>query len=104
MNRYHHFPEYRLTSDDNVIYVFGISPLSQVMVDSILIANVEKAAFRSSEKSGEILDSISFRGRINDTEHFFQMILDQLHYVSFMGSLNAPFSSFKRIWFLKRRS
>ena len=48
------------------------------MVDSILIFDVEEAAFRSSEEPREILNGISFSRCINDTEHLLQVVLDQL--------------------------
>jgi len=49
------------------------------MVDSILIINVQKTAFRSAEEPREILNRIALRRCIDDTEHLLQVILDQLH-------------------------
>jgi hypothetical protein len=69
----------QITSNHDVIYVFWISPLRQIMVDSILIINVQKAAFRSAEEPREILNGVALRRCINDTEHLLQVILDQLH-------------------------
>lgn len=64
---------------NNVVNVVGVSPLCEVVFDAILVEDIQETTFRSPEKSGEVLDSVPFRRRVDDAEHFFQMILNQLH-------------------------
>jgi len=58
-----------LASNHNVVYIFWIPPLRQIMIDTILIINVEEAALGSSKEPREVLNCISLGRRINDTEH-----------------------------------
>lgn len=63
---------------DDVINVLRLTPLSQIVLNAVLIEDIQKAAFRFPEHLRKVLNSITFRRRIDDSEHFFEMLLDQL--------------------------
>ncbi len=63
---------------DNVINVIGRTPLGQIIVNAVPVEDIEEAAFRLSEYSGEVLNGIPFGGCIDDAEHLLEVILDEL--------------------------
>lgn len=67
-----------LASDDNVIDIIWGAPLCQVIVDSANIVDVQETALRLSEESRIILDCIALCWGVNDREHLFEVVLDQL--------------------------
>ena len=50
--------------------------MSQIIFYTVLVVDVEKAAFWFAEESGEVLDSIAFGWCIDDAEHLFEVVLD----------------------------
>lgn len=73
---------WRFTCNNNVIDILWISPLSQIVVNTSCIIDVQEAAFRSSEKPRVVLDCVALGWGVYDGEHFFQVLLDQLYRVS----------------------
>lgn len=63
---------------DNVIDILRLAPLSKVILNAVLVVNVEETAFWFAEQPGEVLNRLSFCWRVDDAEHFLQMVLDQL--------------------------
>lgn len=63
---------------NNVINVFRITELSHIVLNPVLIEDVQKAAFWFPEQSRKILNGITFRRCVYDSEHLFQMLLYQL--------------------------
>ena len=64
--------------DDNIVNVIRLTPLGKMTVDTVLFKDVQEASLWSAEKPGEILDGVSFGGRVYDTEHLLEMLLDEL--------------------------
>lgn len=64
--------------NDNVIDFVGRTPLGQIIVDAVPVEDVEKTSFWLSKDSREVLNRISFSGCIDDAEHLFEVILDEL--------------------------
>ena len=64
--------------DNNIVDVIGLTPLGKMMVDIVLFEDIQEASLWSAEKSGEVFDGVPFGGRIYDTEHLLEMLLDEL--------------------------
>jgi hypothetical protein len=70
------------TSNNDVVNIIWRAPLCEVFVDSTDVVDVQEAAFRFAEEARVILDRVTFCWCVDDGEHFFQMILNQLVGVS----------------------
>ena len=53
----------------------------EALVDFVRLIYAKKAAFWFSEQAGIILDGVSFCWRIYDSEHLFNMRLQELLYI-----------------------
>lgn len=69
-------------TDHDIIHILPPSKIRQTLVDPILIRDIQKAPFGSSKQSRVILYSIAFGRGINHAEHLFEVVLQQLHFVS----------------------
>jgi hypothetical protein len=65
-----------LTRDHDIVDIIRGSPLSQVIVDTADVIDVQKASLGFAEESRVVLDCISFRWCVDDREHFFEVVLD----------------------------
>lgn len=50
----------------------------QIIFDSVLVVDVQETSLWSSEDSGVVLDCVAFRRSVDDAEHFFDVVLDEL--------------------------
>jgi hypothetical protein len=64
--------------DDNIVDVFCISELCQVVLDAILVEDVQEASFGFAEEPRVVLDGISFGRSVDDAEHLLEMFLNEL--------------------------
>lgn len=67
--------------DYNIVNIFicsVICELFQVMLDSICVMDVEKAALWFPEQTGIVLNRIAFCWSINHAKHFFEMVAYKL--------------------------
>lgn len=70
---------YLLTiSHDDVVNVLRTTPLSQIIRYPVLVEDVQKAARWFPEHLRKVLNGITLRRRIDDTEHLFEMLLYKL--------------------------
>lgn len=66
------------TGYDNVVDIIGGAPLTQVLVDSRGIIDIQVAALRFAKQPRVILNGIPFSWRVNDWKHLLDVILYQL--------------------------
>lgn len=62
-------------ANHDVINVFTTAKIWQTFFYSVLVRNIQEAAFRSPEYSWVVLYSITFSRRINHPEHLFEVVL-----------------------------
>lgn len=72
----------RLACYYDVVNVVRSSPLREVAMNQVLLVDVEIAPFRPSEEPRVILDRIALSRSVYHTEHFLQMLLEQLSLIS----------------------
>jgi hypothetical protein len=65
-------------SNYNVVDIVGGSKSREPLLNAVGFGDVEKAAFWPTEDAREVLDGLAFGGGVDDTEHFFQMRLNEL--------------------------
>lgn len=75
-----------LTCDNNVVDVFWLPPLCQIMENPFLIFNIQEAALWASKQSWVSLDRFAFGWCVYDREHLLQVILNQLEDVRKWGT------------------
>jgi hypothetical protein len=56
------------------VNVLRLTPLVDVVLDTIRVANVQEAAFGPSEQSRVVGDGVAFGGGVDDGEHLLQVI------------------------------
>lgn len=66
------------TCDNNVIDIICGTPLSEVLMYSANIIDVQETTFWSPEEPRIVLDGITFCRRVDDGEHLFQVLLNEL--------------------------
>ncbi len=67
-----------LTCYHDVVDIFRGSPLGQVIINAANVIDVQETALWLAEEPRIVLNCVSFCGCIDDGEHFFKMVLDQL--------------------------
>ena len=63
---------------DNIVDVFCISELCQVVLYAILVEDVQEASFGFAEEPSSFSDGISFGRSVDDAEHLLEMLLNEL--------------------------
>jgi hypothetical protein len=66
------------TCDHDVVDILGRPPLSQIGMDSANVIDVQKTALWFTEQARVVLDCVPFCWCVDDGEHLFEMVLDQL--------------------------
>lgn len=61
--------------NNNVVDVIGASKLGHPGLHFVAVIDVEEAAFRPAEQAAVILDRLALGGRVDDAEHFQEVVL-----------------------------
>jgi hypothetical protein len=59
---------------DYQVYVFSIAPLVDIVVDAVCVANIQEAAFGSSEEPRVVGYRVTLGWGVDDGEHFLQVV------------------------------
>ena len=67
-----------LTCYHDIVDIFRTSPLGQVIINSANVIDVQITALWLAEEARIVLDCVSFCWCVDNGEHLFQVVLDQL--------------------------
>lgn len=65
-------------TDDYVVNILSPAKVRQTVVNRVLIIDVQETTLRFPEESRVILNGITLCRRVDDTEHFLEVCLQQL--------------------------
>jgi hypothetical protein len=65
-------------ADDNDIDVLRVAPLIDVVLDTVHVLDVQETALGAAEEGRVVLDGVAFGGGVDDGEHLFEVVEDEL--------------------------
>lgn len=63
------------TGDHDVVNIFGLSPLGQILMNAVDVFDVEEASLGTPENTREVLNGIAFGWCVDNAEHLIHVVV-----------------------------